>query len=133
MNQALSSLHGGSHEVPVNHTFRSQYYDICFRRERGYCSICFTPYITSTTAATYTSFGVSASADAAASQSAVSTLCGSKYLARNTNFNQYFPNYFHTLLRVHPILMRIQRSWIHTGKNGSGSGSRSNKNFFKIY
>ena len=31
----------------------SQYYDICFRRQRSYCSICFSPQITgtSTTAA----------------------------------------------------------------------------------
>ena len=91
----------GRLKLPLNHTFRSQYYDICFRRERGYCSLCFTPHITSATAATYTSFGVSTSGDAAASQSALSTLCGSKYLASNTSFNQYFLKYFHTVLRVH--------------------------------
>ena len=103
MNQALLSFYGGSLEitltVPLNHAFRRQYYDICFRRERGYCSLCFTPYLTSAIDADYTSFGVSASGDAAASQSALSTLCGSKYL--NTNFNQNFPKYFHTVLRVH--------------------------------
>ena len=26
-----------------------QYYDICIRRARGYCSICYSPYIASTT------------------------------------------------------------------------------------
>merc|ERR1719510_2647707 len=34
----------------------SQYYDICIRRARSYCSVCFSPEISSTTAAS--SFGV---------------------------------------------------------------------------
>merc|ERR1711874_851790 len=36
----------------------SQYYDICIRRARSYCSVCYSPYVSSTTAAI--SFGVSA-------------------------------------------------------------------------
>jgi len=60
---------------------QTQYYDICFRRERGYCSLCFTPQIftkeTSTaTAGPFTSFGVSGAA-IAAGKSSIDSLCGS--------------------------------------------------------
>ncbi|XP_023337446.1 uncharacterized protein LOC111708343 [Eurytemora carolleeae] len=73
----------------TSHThLASQYYDICFRRERGYCSLCFTPHITSATAATYTSFGVSASGTAASSQSALSSLCGMSAAATTAEGNQ---------------------------------------------
>ena len=37
-----------------------QYYDICIRRASGKCSICFSPYIISTTTGTASSFGLSA-------------------------------------------------------------------------
>ena len=55
----------------------SQSYDICIRRARGYCSICYTPKVISTAADAATSYGVSASfagiADAA--NSVTETLC----------------------------------------------------------
>jgi len=55
---------------------QSQYYDICFRRERGYCSLCFTPQIYSVIAATsWTSYGVSGASDGAG-KSAIDSLCG---------------------------------------------------------
>ena len=38
----------------------NQYYDICIRRARSYCSICYDPYISSTTASP--SFGLGANA-----------------------------------------------------------------------
>ena len=38
----------------------NQYYDICIRRARSYCSICYDPYISSTTASS--SFGLGANA-----------------------------------------------------------------------
>ena len=38
-----------------------QYYDICIRRARGYCSVCYDPAITSTTTTAATSFGLSGS------------------------------------------------------------------------
>lgn len=44
----------------TNHHLNSQIYDICFRQERGYCKICFSPVITT---AASSSFGVSASAN----------------------------------------------------------------------
>merc|ERR1712115_341774 len=34
----------------------NQYYDICIRRARGYCSLCFSPEITSTTTTNSASF-----------------------------------------------------------------------------
>ena len=37
-----------------------QYYNICIRRARGYCSICYSPHVTTATATEATSFGVSA-------------------------------------------------------------------------
>jgi len=53
----------------------SQYYDICFRRQRGYCSICFSPQITGTAATAAGSFGLSASSDGPAQKGAVGTQC----------------------------------------------------------
>lgn len=44
----------------TNHHLNSQIYDVCFRQERGYCKICFSPVITT---AASSSFGVSASID----------------------------------------------------------------------
>jgi len=53
---------------------QSQYYNICFRRTRSKCSVCFSPQIVGAAAAV-TSFGISASGAAAAFSSAVDTLC----------------------------------------------------------
>lgn len=50
----------------TNHHLNSQQYDICFRQERGYCRVCFSPVITT---AASSSFGVSASATGPALQS----------------------------------------------------------------
>jgi len=51
----------------------SQYYDICIRRARSYCSICYSPQIYSTTAAI--SFGVSAGSVATPQTAAVGSYC----------------------------------------------------------
>merc|ERR1719323_1424787 len=51
----------------------NQYYDICLRRTRSYCSICYSAVIASTTAAS--SFGLGTSASATARQSMVGTYC----------------------------------------------------------
>merc|ERR1712016_158153 len=51
----------------------SQYYDICIRRARSYCSICYSPQIFSTTAAV--SFGVSAGSSAKVQTAAVGSYC----------------------------------------------------------
>jgi len=48
-----------------NHHLNSQDYDVCFRQERGYCRVCFSPVITT---AASSSFGVSASATGPALQ-----------------------------------------------------------------
>ena len=53
----------------------SQYYDICIRRTRSYCSICYSPQILSTTTGTASSYGLGASGTGPAQQSAVSSLC----------------------------------------------------------
>ena len=51
----------------------SQYYDICIRRARSYCSVCYSPYITSTTTAS--SFGISAGGYAPAIAAASGSFC----------------------------------------------------------
>lgn len=53
---------------------QDQYYDICWRRERGYCSLCFSVKI-SAAADAASSFGISASGAPAAFQSAADSLC----------------------------------------------------------
>jgi hypothetical protein len=51
----------------------SQYYDICIRRARSSCSICYSPQIYTTTAAS--SFGLSAGSDAAIQTGAIGSSC----------------------------------------------------------
>lgn len=53
----------------------NQYYDICIRRARGYCSLCFTPEVTSTTTTNVASFGISAGSVAAIQTAASGTWC----------------------------------------------------------
>merc|ERR1712176_1664613 len=53
----------------------SQYYDIWIRRARGYCSLCFTPEVTSTTTTNVASFGISAGSVAAIQTAASGTWC----------------------------------------------------------
>ena len=53
----------------------NQYYDICIRRARGYCSLCFSPEITSTTTTNVASFGISAGSDATAQKAASGSWC----------------------------------------------------------
>ena len=54
-----------------------QYYNICIRRARGYCSICYSPHVVTATNNEATSFGVSATNPAtdAAAQALTETLC----------------------------------------------------------
>ena len=61
----------------ANAHLSDQNYDICIRRARGYCSICFSPVVTTTTAAQGSSFGLSAChpGTADACKSATGTLC----------------------------------------------------------
>ena len=49
--------------MPGNYHLSDQYYDICIRRARGYCSICYSPQIsnTATNVIEGSSFGLSAS------------------------------------------------------------------------
>ena len=53
----------------------SQYYDICIRRTRSYCSICYTPAIISSTTGTSSSYGLGAGSDASAQKSAIGAIC----------------------------------------------------------
>merc|ERR1712203_1067090 len=55
----------------------SQSYDICIRRARSYCSICYSPQVFSTTTGTASSYGLSASGDptGAAAIAAAGALC----------------------------------------------------------
>merc|ERR1712117_388891 len=53
----------------------NQYYDICIRRARGYCSLCFSPEITSTTTTNVASFGISAGSVAPAQTAASGSYC----------------------------------------------------------
>ena len=56
----------------------NQYYDVCFRRARGYCSICYDPNIIATNPA-WSSYGVGANAVATNAQATVGT-----YVTGNT-------------------------------------------------
>ena len=51
----------------------NQYYDICIRRTQGYCSVCYSPYITSTT--TQSSYGVGGSSKERIQTAAVGSVC----------------------------------------------------------
>ena len=77
--------------VPTQFHLSDQYYDICFRRTRGYCSICFSPQIVGAAAGQATSFGISACniASAPVCQSALGTVCTaiSSVLAAGTTDN----------------------------------------------
>jgi hypothetical protein len=53
----------------------NQYYDICFRRVRSYCSLCLSPQISSTIAKIASSYGLGSSSDASAAKSAFGTTC----------------------------------------------------------
>jgi len=53
----------------------SQYYDICIRRARSYCSICYSPEISSTTTGTAASYGISAGSVAAIQTNAIGSAC----------------------------------------------------------
>ena len=53
----------------------NQYYDICIRRARGYCSLCFSPEITSTTATNAASYGIGASSLGTAQTAASGSHC----------------------------------------------------------
>jgi len=53
----------------------NQKYSICFRRQRNYCSICFSPQILSTTDGTASSYGLSAGSVAATQTSAIDGFC----------------------------------------------------------
>merc|ERR1712165_124222 len=53
----------------------SQYYDICIRRARSYCSVCYSPQIASTTTGTAASFGLGAGSVAAIQTNAIGSTC----------------------------------------------------------
>merc|ERR1712223_1607120 len=70
----------------------SQYYDICIRRARSYCSVCYSPYVSSTTAAS--SFGVSATGPGPALLGSQGSLCTgvttlNPAVASNSGFGDY--------------------------------------------
>ena len=53
----------------------NQYYDICIRRERNKCSVCFDPVITGTAATAAASYGLSGSGDATTMEAAFGADC----------------------------------------------------------
>merc|ERR1711923_146741 len=53
----------------------SQFYDICIRRARSYCSVCYSPYVHSSTTGTATSYGVGGSSLGPAQTGAIATYC----------------------------------------------------------
>ena len=72
----------------------NQYYDICIRRARGYCSLCFSPEITSTTTTNSASFGISAGSVAAIQTAASGSHCTgvttiSSTAASNVGYGDY--------------------------------------------
>merc|ERR1712232_616474 len=79
--------------VPASQThLSSQYYDICIRRARSYCSVCYSPVVSSTTAAS--SFGLTATGPGPALANSIGSLCTgittlSTTLASNSGFGDY--------------------------------------------
>jgi len=73
----------------------SQYYDICIRRARSYCSVCFTPYIATVASPFSTgSFGLSATGPGPALASSQGSLCTgittlNPAVASNSGFGDY--------------------------------------------
>jgi len=65
----------------------NQHYDICFRRQRGYCSLCFSPEIVGTSTSLGTSFGLGASAVATIMTAASGTQCSGYTLSTPTVAN----------------------------------------------
>lgn len=64
----------------VSH-LKNQYYEICFRREAGYCYICYNPIRTPTTAnADQISYGLGLSPAAAIGQSQIGSSCTTDYI-----------------------------------------------------
>jgi len=53
----------------------SQYYDICIRRARSQCSVCFSPHVASIAAPTASSYGVGASSAGPVQNAAVGSTC----------------------------------------------------------
>jgi len=63
----------------------NQQYDVCIRRARSYCSVCYTPYIISSTTGTPASYGLSAGSDAPAQKSAIGTWCSGVTIAASAD------------------------------------------------
>merc|ERR1712115_177719 len=57
------------------HHLSSQYYDICIRRTRSYCSVCFSPYVVSSITGIASSYGVGGSSLGPAQTGALATYC----------------------------------------------------------
>jgi len=53
----------------------SQYYDICIRRKKGFCQICYTPQILGTGTTVASSYGIGGSSDAPAQKASWGALC----------------------------------------------------------
>jgi len=64
----------------------NQYYDICIRRTRSYCSVCYSPYITSTT--TQSSYGVGGSSAEPAQTANIGSQCTGITTFSSTEGNQ---------------------------------------------
>merc|ERR550532_2955850 len=64
----------------------NQYYDICIRRARGYCSVCYSPYITSTTI--QSSYGVGGSSAEPAQTANIGSQCTGVTTFSSTEGNQ---------------------------------------------
>jgi len=72
----------------------SQYYDICIRRARSYCSICYSPQITSTTTGTAASYGLGAGSVDATQTNAIGSSCtGVTVLSTTAATNKGFGDY----------------------------------------
>ena len=72
----------------------SQFYDICIRRARSYCSVCYSPQIISTTTGTASSYGLSAGSIAAIQTGAIGSSCSgvttlSAIAANNVGLGDY--------------------------------------------
>ena len=85
INVKLNSVWFGLGAI-LSPSWSNQYYDICIRRTRSYCSVCYSPVITSTTI--QSSYGIGGSSLDPAQTAAVGSVCTGVTTFSSTEGNQ---------------------------------------------
>ena len=77
-----SNTNSAAQDASTTH-LQNQNYNICIRRAKGYCYICYADWYTT---ATVGSFGLSVSADDGAAQAGTGTRCSLDYISVRQSF-----------------------------------------------